>query len=194
MSEPKSKLYTVEDCDSLSVEEVHNLYRKYVSRSQVEGISAFAFGRELVDHAEGMWFHLQDGRKILDFTGGFGVLNHGHNHPRILQARKTFLEHKRLEVHKSYFSPYLSALSHNVAQLLPGDLNVSYLPNSGGESVEGALKMAYKYHDGQRRFVLHSDISFHGKLLGSGSVTGSRETPYEFQEIPHVFLCLFYFF
>ncbi|MFP6899806.1 MAG: aminotransferase class III-fold pyridoxal phosphate-dependent enzyme, partial [Opitutales bacterium] len=74
----------------------------------------------------------------------------------------------------------------NLAQLLPGDLNVSYLPNSGGESVEGALKMAYKYHDGKRRFVLHSDISFHGKLLGCGSVTGSRETSYNFQEIPNV--------
>ncbi len=186
MSEPTPKLYRVEDCDSLSLEDTQDLYRKFVSSSQVEAISAFGFGRELVDYAEGSWFYLRNGRKILDFTGGFGVLNHGHNHPRILKVRKEFQDRKKLEVHKSFFSPYLAALSHNIAQLLPGDLNVSYLPNSGGESVEGALKMAYKYHQGKRHCVLHADISFHGKLIGSGSVTGSRETPYEFQKIPHV--------
>lgn len=179
-------LYKVEDCDQLPIKEVHDLYRKNVSSSQVGAISAFGFGRELVDYAEGMRFHLRNGDEILDFTGGFGVLNHGHNHPRILKVRKEFQARKRLEVHKSFFSPYLAALSHNVAQLLPGDLSVSYLPNSGGESVEGALKMAFKFHDGQRRFVLHSDISFHGKLLGCGSVTGSHETSYDFQKIPNV--------
>ena len=27
-----------------------------------------------------------------------------------------------MEVHKNFFSPYLAALSHNIAKLLPGDL------------------------------------------------------------------------
>ncbi|MET8544265.1 aspartate aminotransferase family protein [Kitasatospora sp. NPDC004799] len=168
----------------MTAEQVHDLYRKYVSRSQVSLIGSFGFGRDVADHAEGAWIHLRDGRRILDFTGGVGVLNHGHNHPRILAARKRFLEAQRMEVHKNYLSPYVAALGHNLAQLLPEDLNVSYFPNSGAEAVEGAVKLAYKYHRGRRGTVLHTDIAFHGKLLGAGSLTASPEVHFSYPRIP----------
>ncbi|MDG4784843.1 aminotransferase class III-fold pyridoxal phosphate-dependent enzyme [Micromonospora sp. WMMD1102] len=146
-------------------------------------MTSFGFGRELVDHAEGAIVHTRDGRQILDFTGGVGVLNHGHNHPRILAARQRFQQQRRMEVHKTYFSPYLAALSHNLAAVLPGDLNMSFLPNSGAEAVEGAVKLAYKYHGGRRNTIMHADISFHGKLLGSGSLTGSAQNHFKFPGI-----------
>lgn len=143
-------LITLDECEALGIDRVHELYRDHVSRSQVSLIGSFGFGRDLVDHAEGAWIHLRDGRRILDFTGGVGVLNHGHNHPRILAVRERFQRERRMEVHKNFFSPYVAALSHNLATLLPGDLNISYFPNSGGEAVEGAVKLAYKYHAGHR--------------------------------------------
>ena len=31
-----------------------------------------------------------------------------------------------MEVHKNYFSPYMAALSHNFAELMPGDLKYSF--------------------------------------------------------------------
>ena len=123
---------------------------------------------------------------MLDVSGGVGVLNHGHNHPRILEARPRFAEQRRMEVHKAFFSPYLAALSHNVAALLPGDLNISYFPNSGAEANEGAVKMAYKYHGGRRNTILRSDISFHGKTLGAGSLTGSSENRFRFPGLPGI--------
>nr|MDT0656507.1 aminotransferase class III-fold pyridoxal phosphate-dependent enzyme [Micromonospora sp. DSM 115978] len=147
-------------------------------------MTTFGFGRELVEHAEGVWIRLRDGRRVLDFSGGVGVLNHGHNHPRILAARRRFAEGRRMEVHKAFFSPYLAALSHNIAALLPGDLSVSYFPNSGAEANEGAIKMAYKYHGGRRDTILRADISFHGKTLGAGSLTGSSENSFEFPGLP----------
>jgi len=179
-------LLTIEDCEQLSVKQVHDLYRKYVNRSQVSLMTSFGFGRELVERAEGAYIHLRDGRKILDFTGGVGVLSHGHNHPRILAARKRFQDQQRMEVHKTYFSPYIAALGNNLAQLLPGDLSMSFFPNSGAEAVEGAVKLAYKYHGGRRQRILHADISFHGKLLGSGSLTGSPQKNFAFPGIPGV--------
>src|SRR5919198_772988 len=178
------ELLTLDDCEELTVKQVHDLYRKYVNRSQVSLMTSFGFGRELVTRAEGAWLWTSDGRKILDFTGGVGVLNHGHNHPRILAARKRFQDQQRMEVHKTYFSPYVAALSHNLAQLLPGDLNMSFFPNSGAEAVEGAVKVAHKYHGGKRNSILRADISFHGKLLGSGSLTGTGG--FRFPEIPGV--------
>ncbi|MEO3780178.1 aminotransferase class III-fold pyridoxal phosphate-dependent enzyme [Micromonospora sp. B11E3] len=149
-------------------------------------MTTFGFGRELVDRAEGPWVHMRDGTRVLDFSGGVGVLNHGHNHPRILAARRRFAEARRMEVHKAFFSPYLAALSHNVAELLPGDLNISYFPNSGAEANEGAIKMAYKYHGGKRNTILRADISFHGKTLGSGSLTGSLENHFRFPGLPGI--------
>ncbi len=179
-----AELITLDECERMTTDQVHDLYRRFVSRSQVSLIGSFGFGRDLVDHAQGAWIHLRDGRRILDFTGGVGVLSHGHNHPRILEARRRFQESRRMEVHKNYFSPYVAALSHNLAALLPGDLNISYFPNSGAEAVEGAVKLAYKYHRGRRGTVLHTDIAFHGKLLGAGSLTASPEIHFAYPQIP----------
>jgi putrescine aminotransferase len=179
------QLISIDECEQLTARRVHDLYRKYVSRSQVSLMTSFGFGRELVERAEGAWLWTTDGRKVLDFTGGVGVLNHGHNHPRILAARKRFQEAQRMEVHKTYFSPYVAALSHNLAQLLPADLNMSFFPNSGAEAVEGAVKVAYKYHGGTRSRILRADIGFHGKLLGSGALTGTRDN-FRFPGIPGV--------
>ncbi|WP_243761275.1 aspartate aminotransferase family protein [Streptomyces sp. YIM 98790] len=177
---------SVEDAEALDVGEVHRLYRRYVNKSQVGLMTSFGFGRELVERAEGAYLHQRDGRRILDFTGGVGVLSHGHNHPRILAARRRFAERQRMEVHKTYFSPYLAALGHNLAAVLPGDLNMSFLPNSGAEAVEGAVKLAYKYHQGRRGTVLRADIAFHGKLLGSGGLTGSAQNHFAFPTIPGI--------
>jgi len=179
------QLISLDECEQLTAKRVHDLYRKYVSRSQVSLMTSFGFGRELVESAEGAWITTRDGRRILDFTGGVGVLNHGHNHPRILAARKRFQDARRMEVHKTYFSPYVAALGHNLAQLLPDDLNMSFLPNSGAEAVEGAVKLAYKYHGGKRHRIIRADIAFHGKLLGSGGLTGTPDR-FRFPEIPGV--------
>ncbi|MFE3021607.1 aspartate aminotransferase family protein [Streptomyces sp. NPDC059256] len=187
MTDVAASLMSLDEAEELTVRQVHDLYRSHVNRSQVALMTSFGFGRELVDHAEGAWIHTRDGRRILDFTGGVGVLHHGHNHPRILAARRRFQERQRMEVHKTYFSPYIAALGHNLAQLLPGDLGMSFFPNSGAEAVEGAVKLAFKYHAGRRTQILHADISFHGKLLGSGSLTGSAQSaPFKFPGIPGV--------
>src|SRR5207244_2720901 len=97
-----SGLYSWEQCSELDIESVKDLYRSYVNKSQVELIGSFGFGRVLATHAEGMYIYTSHGKRILDFTGGIGVLNHGHNHPRILNARKKFQEQKKMEVHKNF--------------------------------------------------------------------------------------------
>ena len=179
-------LLTVADAENLTIDQVWDYYRKHINASQVELLGAFGPGRDLVDYSEGCYIYLKSGRRILDLTGGIGVLNHGHNHPAILATRRDFETRKRMEVHKNYLSPYTAALSANLAKILPGDLDVSYFPNSGAEAVEGAVKMAYKFHNGQRQQIRHSDISFHGKLLGAAGLTGSPELHFDFPSIPGV--------
>ncbi len=178
------QLLNNKDIDNLSIKQIHDLYSKYVNKSQVNLISKFGFGNDVVQKAEGSFIYTKDNKKIYDFTGGIGVLNHGHNHPRILKVREWFAKNKKMEVHKNFFSPYVAGLSHNIANLLPNDLKISYFSNSGADANEGALKLAYKYHRGERDYVLSADISFHGKRVGAGNVSGSKETSYfNFQQI-----------
>lgn len=178
------KLYSIKDAENFTIENTWDLYRKYVNNSQVDLIASFGFGKDTVKKSQGLFIYTNNEKKIYDFTGGIGVLNHGHNHPRILEARKNFSELKKMEVHKNFFSPYIAALSANIAKLLPGDLNISYFPNSGSEAIEGAIKMAYKYHKQKREIILHSDISFHGKTIGASNLTNSIETSYyKFQKV-----------
>lgn len=177
------KLLSIKDIENLEIKKIKQLYNDYVSESQVKLLTSFEFGNDVPTYSKGLYIYTSNGKKILDFTGGFGVLNHGHNHDRIINARIEFQKKNKVEVHKNYLCPYLAALSHNIAQILPGNLNISYLPNSGAEANEGAIKLAYKFHNGKRKFLLHSDISFHGKLLGTGSISSSPEVKFKFPGI-----------
>ena len=186
MGNSMDHLLTWEECAEFDIEAIQQLYREYVNASQVKLIGSFGFGRTVAVSAEGMYIYTADGRRILDFTGGVGVLSLGHNHPRLLAARIEFQKQKRMEVHKNFLSQYVVGLSHNIAKLLPEDLNISFFCNSGAEAVEGAVKLAYKYFNGGRKYILHSDISFHGKLLGAGGLTGSPELHFRFPTIPNI--------
>jgi len=182
----KNRLYSTQDCENLGIREIRDLYKKHVNPALENIFGSFASGQIEVAKAEGVKIVAKDGTEYLDVTGGIGVLNIGHNHPRIIAARQRYLESTKMEVHKTFFSPYLAALSHNLAAVLPGKLNYPYFCNSGAEAVEGAMKLAYKYHGGNRDYILHSDISFHGKLLGSASITASKEIYFKFPTLPNV--------
>ena len=181
----ENNLLSLKQCEELKINQIWDLYKNYVNKGQVELISSFGFGRDTIQKAEGCYIYTKEGKRILDFTGGMGVLNHGHNHPKILSARIEYQKHRRMEVHKNFFSPYVAGLSHNIAKLLPDNLNISYFCNSGSEAVESAVKIAFKYHQGKRNYILHSDISFHGKLLGAASLTASADLHFRFPQIPN---------
>ena len=104
------KLFSINDIQNFSIEEIWDLYRKYVNNSQVDLISKFGFGKDIAIKAEKNFIYTKSGKKIYDFTGGIGVLNHGHNNERILKAREWFQKNRLMEVHKNYFSPYIPFL------------------------------------------------------------------------------------
>ncbi|MAD29261.1 MAG: aspartate aminotransferase family protein [Woeseiaceae bacterium] len=180
------KTYSLDEIDEMSVNDVHDLYKSYVNQGQVNLLSSFSPARLLVDYSEGQYIYLKNGTIVSDFTAGIGVLNHGHNHPRVLKVRTEFQEKKRMEVHKNFLSPYLAALAHSVSSIMPEDLCMSYFCNSGAEAVEGAVKLAYKAFDGKRKRIAAADISFHGKLLGTAGLTGSKEVYFQWPTIPNI--------
>jgi len=185
------KFYKIEEIENLSIQEIQKLYTEFINPNQTKIFSSLPFGKEVFNKAEGMYMFTSNGRKILDFTGGLGVLGLGHNHPKILKARLDFQEKKRVEVHKIIFSKYMAALSNNLSYLLPDNLKKSFFLNSGAEAVEAAIKVCFKSFVNKRKFILYSDKSYHGKLIGSGSISGSY---YKEKQFPKMENCVSYNF
>jgi putrescine aminotransferase len=173
--------YTLGEVEQLSVHDKIQLTQDYVNPGMVKLFSLLGFDRIWAQSAQGMYIMLNDGRRILDMTGGNCVLGLGHNHPRILAARAQVAQQKRLELCKSFLSPYVAALAANMATLLPGDLQYSFFCNSGAEAVEGALKMAQKYHGRPQAGIVYTDHSFHGKTHAAMSVSSLDDSRKHFK-------------
>jgi putrescine aminotransferase len=183
----KELWFGLDDIEGLAAEKIISLSRDYVNPGMVKMFGMLGFDRIKVKYAEGMYIFLDNDRQILDMTGGNCVLGHGHNHPRILRARNKMAQEKRLEICKSFLSPYVAALAANMASLLPGDLQYSFFCGSGAEAVEGALKLAQKHHGLDRIGIVYTDHSFHGKTHAAMSVSSMDESRKHFQSLPQCY-------
>lgn len=131
-------------------------------------------------HGEGCWLKDMDGTRYLDFVAGYGCLNTGHNHPKVAAALNAYLEQKC-----PTFVQYLSApvqsslLARRLSDLTGGRLGRVFLSNSGTEAIEAALKLAMAAND--KPAILYCTNGYHGKTLGSLSVTGrtKHRAPFE---------------
>jgi len=176
------KIYSLEDAEKLSISEIKNLYNEYVNPKQTKIFSNFPFGKDIFVKAKDMYIYTSNNKKILDFTGGLGVLNHGHNNSRIKNVRINFAKNDKMEVHKIVFSPYLAALSHNLSSILDSELKRTFLCNSGAEAVEGAIKLSFRASK-NKKFILSTDKSYHGKLIATGSISGALKNVNHFPKI-----------
>ncbi len=86
----KPELLTVEDAKRLNAEQTSALFSEDMNTGQYHILRLLGFHKVIIDKAEGMYYFDKEGRKILDFFGGFGSVGFGHNHPRILAARQKF--------------------------------------------------------------------------------------------------------
>ncbi len=184
-------MFTYEQADSLTYDELSDLYKKFSNKNLPDLYGKFSFGSKVMHRAYESFVEDREGNQYVDLTGGLGVANFGHNPNRIIEARKRFSNENRVEIHKNYLNRFLAAASANLAEILPGDLNVSFFCNSGAEAVDGSLKLSYKYHKGVRKKVLRSDRSFHGKTIGAGSLSYgdnfvAGNARFSFQKIPGV--------
>ena len=109
------------------------------------------------------------GEEYIDCLGGYGIFSLGHRHPEVIAAVKSQMD--RMPLHSQYLvNPITAHAARCLAEVAPGALRRTFFCNSGTEAVEGALKLARLY-TGRRGFV-STHNAFHGKSLGSLSVTG----------------------
>lgn len=171
---PKPDLLSVEDAKALDVARMTDLFKAHLNPGQLHFMKLLGFHKVKVERAEGMYYIDQNGRKILDFFGGFGSLALGHNHPRVLEARRKFQEEKRHEIAIAFMSQYAAALAHNIAACSPGDLDMVFLGSSGSEAMEAAVKVAERAAGPKRPKIVYAENSFHGKTKGVLSITDGQ--------------------
>jgi 4-aminobutyrate aminotransferase-like enzyme len=169
------------------------LYDSYMITSMVAG-----FEPVVVARAKGCTFTADDGREYLDCFSGIAVVNAGHGHPKVLEAARKQLDELVHCCTYVYYNPRAAELCEKLAAATPGALKKSFLSNSGAEAIEGAMRLA-KQHTGRKEIVALTH-SFHGRTVGTLSVTGNRgrkkgSGPYlsgvAFAPAPHCYRCPF---
>ncbi len=118
-----------------------------------------------------------DGNTFIDFTGGVGVMNVGHSHPRVVEAIQ---EQAARFTHTDFtIVPYevYVELAERLTELAPfsGPSKAAFF-NSGAEAVENAVKIA-KLATG-RPAVIAFEGAFHGRTQMALSLT-SKTHPYK---------------
>ncbi len=166
---------SIEEAVALSREQNRDNHRRFINPEIVNLMGILNFDKCFV-RAKGTSVWDADGNEYLDFLGGYGALNLGHNHPALDAALASVQELPNLL--QASLNPLAGALASNLALVTPGDLKYSFFGNSGAEAVEGALKLA-RAATGRKKIV-SCEGSFHGKSLGALSVTGRAKyrTPF----------------
>ena len=143
-------------------------YSRHVNHRFARVIELIGFDR-VFTKAQGAWLWDQDGRRYLDFLGGYSVFNVGRNHPRVKQALIDWLERDGASLVQMECSPLASLLAEKLVKLTPRDLDTVFFTNSGAETTEVGLKMARKAT--RRPRMLYAQSGFHGLTCGALSVS-----------------------
>src|SRR5262249_17731032 len=124
-----------------------------------------------IEEGRGATMRDVDGNTYIDFFGGAGVLNVGHNHPAVVEAASA---QQRKLVHALDFPTKAKlGLMRKLKPLLPGRLRENARFHFGGptgsDAIESALKLCHT-HTG-RDAVIAFQGSYHGMTAGALSVT-----------------------
>ena len=118
-----------------------------------------------------------DGNRFLDFAAGIAVTATGHSHPKVVKAIQEQAE-KFLHISSDFYHQSWVELGERLDHIAPFKEDaVSFMTNSGTESVEAAIKLA-RYHTGASQFIGFLG-AFHGRTLGSLSFTASKPLYHE---------------
>ncbi len=115
------------------------------------------------ERGQGAWLTATDGMRFLDFAGGVAVNCLGHAHPALVAALSE--QAGRLwHISNLYRIPEAERLAERLCAASFADL--VFFCNSGAEAMEGAVKIARKYHTVSGRPERYRAITFEGAFHG----------------------------
>src|SRR4030042_1338742 len=125
-----------------------------------------------MDHGKGTEVWDVDGNRFLDFASGIAVVSTGHSHPKGVKAIQEQAE-KFIHISSDFYHTKWIELGEKINEIAPFlDNAVSFMTNSGTESVEAAIKLA-RQHTQATEFIGFLG-AFHGRTMGAVSFTASK--------------------
>lgn len=125
----------------------HSSYRDFCKPKLADLLSALKLDFE-AESASGSYIESKDGRSILDLVSGFGTAILGHNHPELIKTAIHNLSNNIPINVQGTLRNTSGKLANRLNELLPNrdhEYCVNF-SNSGAETIEAAIKHAYKVH------------------------------------------------
>ncbi len=132
----------------------------------------------VISRAQGVWVEDADGNRYMDMLSAYSALNHGHRHPKLIQALKEQADKVTL-TSRAFHNDRLGLFYKKVAQLTGKE---RVLPmNTGAEAVETAVKAVRRWAydvkqvpEGQAEIIACKD-NFHGRTMTAVSLSSADE-------------------
>jgi 4-aminobutyrate aminotransferase / (S)-3-amino-2-methylpropionate transaminase / 5-aminovalerate transaminase len=153
-------------------QDLYKYQKKYVAQGHTSANEVY------IESGNGAVLKDVTGREYIDFSGGIGVMNIGHSHPKVIAAIKTQAEKL---THTCFmvlpYQPYIT-LAERLCSVVPvaGSKKAFFL-NSGAEAVENAVKIARYFK--KKPGIIAFDNGYRGRTLLTMSMT-SKVKPYKF--------------
>lgn len=136
---------------------------------------------------QGAWVWDDQGKKYLDFVGGWAVDSLGHCPPVVVEALE-----KQAKTLIQVSNQFYTVPQIELAQILVQNscLDRVFFCNSGAEAAEGAVKLARRY--GRIRLrgaykIITTYSSFHGRTLAMTAATGQSKFQEPYDPLPNGF-------
>ncbi|MCA9542142.1 MAG: aspartate aminotransferase family protein, partial [Myxococcales bacterium] len=155
---------------ALTREEIIETWQRHLDPAFIKLLGLLGYGRVFV-RAEGTRMYDDAGREYLDALAGFGSVNIGHNHPRLIARLQGHLATAAPNFNHLGPTPHAAALARRLAEWLPAPLQVMLWSSTGAEAVEAGLKLA-RAVTGRAGYV-HCEGGFHGTSLGTLGAMGT---------------------
>ena len=127
----------------------------------------------VAESGSGVWVEDVDGNVFLDCNAGVAVCSTGHCHPEVVRAIQDQAAKLIHMCGTDYYYRQMPELAQKLDEIVPVRRPTrTHFANSGTEAVETALKLAM-HATGREKFIAFFG-SFHGRTLGSLSLTSSR--------------------
>jgi acetylornithine/LysW-gamma-L-lysine aminotransferase len=133
-----------------------------------------------IDRGEGPYLYADDGTEYLDFGASYACTPLGHAHPRVVEAATEQLR-ELFYVQASYPHDARDELYEKLAASAPGDVDYTWLCNSGTEANEAALKFARSATG--RSEIVATTQGFHGRTMGALATTWKDEYKEPFEPL-----------
>lgn len=131
----------------------------------------------VMDHGNGTQVWDVDGNRFLDFAAGIAVTSTGHSHPTVVKAIQEQAE-KFIHISSDFYHEKWVEFGERLNEIAPfQEEAISFMTNSGTESVEAAIKLA-RHYTGRSQFIGFLG-AFHGRTMGSLAFTASKPRYHE---------------